>query len=57
MHKYLAFLFFDNNISISVKSAAQIFLLLNFLFADFCNCPAKCSFTIIPDPVFVWKKQ
>ena len=60
-NKYLTFLFLEDNDSISAKSAAQIlslnlaytFLLLNFLIADLRNSSASCSFTLIPDPVFL----
>ena len=54
-NKYLTFLFFEENDSISAKSAAQIFslklaynfLLLNFLITGLCNSLASCSFTLI----------
>ena len=60
-NKYLTFLFLEDNDSISAKSAAQIlslnlaytFLLLNFLIAGLRNSSASCSFTLIPDPVFL----
>ena len=62
--KYLTFLFFEDNDSISAKSAAQIlplnlaytFLLLNFLITGLCNSPANRSFTLFPDPAFLSKK-
>ena len=65
MHnKYLTFLFFGDNDSISAKSAAQIlslnfaylFLLLNFLITGLCSSSASCSFTLLPDPVFLIEK-
>ena len=62
-NKYLTFLFFEGNDSISAKSAAKIlflnlaytFLLLNFLITGLCNSLASCSFTCAPDPVFLSK--
>ena len=63
-NKYLTFLFFEDNDSISAESAAQIlslnlaytFLLFNFLITDLCNSSASCSFTLIPEPFFLSKK-
>ena len=63
-NKYLTFLFFEDNDPISAKSAAQIlflnlaktFLLLNFLITGLHNPSASCSFTLIPDLVFLSKK-
>ena len=63
-NKYLTFLFFEDNDPISAKSAAQIlslnlaytFLLLNFLITGLCSSSASCSFTLIPDPVFLSRK-
>ena len=63
-YKYLTILFFEESDSISAKSATQIlslslayaFLLLNFLITGLCNSSASCSFTLIPDPVFLPKK-
>ena len=63
-NKYLTFLFFEDNDSISAESAAQIlslnlaytFLLFNFLITDLCNSSASCSFTLFPEPVFLSKK-
>ena len=60
-NKYLTFLFLEANYSVSAKSAAQIlslnltytFLLLNFVITGLCNSSASCSFTLIPDPVFL----
>ena len=62
-NKYLIFLFFEDNGSISVKSAAQILslklaytsLLLNFLVTGLYNSSANCSFTLAPDPVSLSK--
>ena len=62
-NKYLTFLFFEDNDSISAKSAAQIlslnlaytFILLNFLITGLCNSLASCSFTPIPGHVFLSK--
>ena len=62
-NKYLTFSLFEENDSISAKSAAQIlsvnlaqdFLLLNFLVTRLCNTLANSSFTFIPDPVFLSK--
>ena len=62
-NKYLTLLFFEENDSISAKSAAQIlplnlaytFYLLSFLITGLCNSSASCSFTLISDPVFLSK--
>ena len=70
-NKYLKILFFEDNDSISAKSATQIlflnlaynFLLFNFLVTDLCNSSASYSFTfaptllvaLAPDPVFLSK--
>ena len=62
--KYLTFLFFEDNDSISTASATQIlslnleytFLLWNFLITGLCNFSASCSFMLVPDPVFLSKK-
>ena len=65
MHdRYLTFLFFEGNDSISAKSAAQIlflnlaytFILLNFLITALCNSLASCSFTFIRGTYFLIKK-
>ena len=61
IHKYLTFLFLEDNDPVSAKSAAQIlalnltwsFLLLNFVITGLCNSSASCSFTPIPDLVFL----
>ena len=62
-NKYLTFLVFEDNDSISAKFAAQIlslnladtFLLLNFLITGLCNSSASCSFTLTPDHIFLSK--
>ena len=62
-NKYLSFLLFEDNDSISAKPAVQIlslnlaytFLHLNFLIIGLCNFLSSCSFTLIPDPVFLSK--
>ena len=62
-NKFLTFLFFEGNDSISAKSACQIlslnlayaFLLLDFLITGLDNCVASCSFTLIPEPLFLSK--
>ena len=59
-NKYLTFSFFEDNHSVSGKSAAQIlhlnfaktFPFFSFLITGLCNCSASCSFTHISDPVF-----
>ena len=59
-NKYLIFLFFEDNDSISAKSATQrlslnlgeTFLLLKFLITGLCSSSPSCSFTIISDPAF-----
>ena len=51
-NKYLTLLFFEDNDSISAKSAAKIlslnvaytFVFSNFLISDLCNSTASCSF-------------
>ena len=61
IHKYLTFLFLEDNDPVSAKSAAQIlalnltwsFLLLNFVITGLCNSSASCSFALIPDLVFL----
>ena len=64
MHnKYFTFLFLEENYSTSAKSSAQIlplnlaytFLLLKLLITGLRNYSASCSFTLIPDPVFLAK--
>ena len=50
-NKYLTFLFFEDNDPISAKT----FPLLNFLITGLFNSSASCSFTLIPDPVFLSK--
>ena len=59
-HKFLKSLFLEDSDHISAKSAAQILslnltksLLLNFLTINLCNSSAICSFTYIPNPVFL----
>ena len=62
-NKYLAFLFFEENDSISAKYAAQIlslnltytFLLFSFLITGLCNSSASCSFGLIAESVFLSK--
>ena len=62
--KYLTFLFFEDNDSISTKSATQIlplnleytFVLWNFLITGLCNVLASYSFMLTPDPAFLSKK-
>ena len=62
-NKYLTFLFFEDNDSISAKSAAQILsfnLAQNSLFFDFlvtglCNSSASCQFILAPDLVLLSK--
>ena len=62
-NKYVAFLFFEDNYSISVKSVAQIlsylsytFLLLNFFITVLCNSSASCSLTLTPNLVLLSKE-
>ena len=62
--KYLTFLFFEDNDSISTKPATQIlplnleytFLLWNFLITGLCNFLASYSLMLTPDPAFLSKK-
>ena len=62
-NKYLKLLLFEENDSILAKSAAQILSLnlalavhlLNLLLTGLCNSSAGCSFTFIPNPVFLSK--
>ena len=62
-NKYLTYLFFEDNDSISAKSEAQIlslnlaytFLLLNFLITGLCNSSASNSFRLISYPFFYQK--
>ena len=60
-NKYVTFLFFEDNVSISAKSAAKIlslnlakaFLFLNFLVTGLSNSSVRCLFILAPDTVFL----
>ena len=62
-NKYITFLFLVWNDPILVKPGSQVlrlnlakdFFLSNFLITGLCNFPASCSFTIMPDHVFLSK--